>query len=50
VAALDPIVARTVTADADQFPIERQWADAHPDVFQLSYASSAARVYRIRPP
>ncbi|HVV15975.1 MAG TPA: glycosyltransferase family 39 protein [Polyangia bacterium] len=50
VAALDPIVARTVAADADQFPIERQWADARPDTFQLCYASIAARVYWIKPP
>ena len=50
VAALDPIVARTVAADADRFPIERQWADAHPDLFQLRYASIAARVYGIKPP
>ncbi|MFL5308481.1 MAG: phospholipid carrier-dependent glycosyltransferase [Polyangia bacterium] len=50
VAALEPIVARTVAADADRFPIERQWADAHPDLFQLRYASIAARVYGIKPP
>ncbi|HVY39820.1 MAG TPA: hypothetical protein VHM31_17905, partial [Polyangia bacterium] len=50
VSALDPIVARTVAADADQFPIERQWADAHPELFQLRYASIAARVYGIKPP
>ncbi len=50
VAALDPIVARTIPADADRFPIERQWADAHPDLFQLRYASIAARVYGIKPP
>jgi len=50
VAALDPIVARTVPADRDQFPIERAWADAHPAVFHLRYASDAARVYGIDPP
>ncbi|HXU60054.1 MAG TPA: phospholipid carrier-dependent glycosyltransferase [Polyangia bacterium] len=50
VAALDPIVARTVTADREQFPIERQWADAHPELFHLRYASNAARVYGIDPP
>ena len=50
VAALDPIVARTIAVDADQFPIERQWADAHPDLFRLRYASIAARVYEIKPP
>lgn len=50
VAALDPIVARTVAADRDQFPIERQWADAHPELFHLRYASDAARVYGIGAP
>ncbi len=50
VAALDPIVARNVPADSDQFPIERQWADAHPEMFQLRYASIAARVYGIKAP
>ena len=50
IAALDPIVARTVPADGDQFPVERQWADAHPDLFRLRYASIAARVYGIKAP
>ena len=50
VAALDPIVARTIPADADHFPIERQWADGHPDLFQLRYASIVARVYGIKSP
>ena len=31
--ALDPIVRRTIAADADGFPVERAWADARPDVF-----------------
>ncbi len=50
VAALDPIVARTVDADREQFPIERQWADSHAELFHLLYASPAARVYRIGAP
>jgi hypothetical protein len=50
VAALEPMAARTIAADADQFPIERAWADAHPEVFQLRYASDAARVYQIGAP
>ena len=32
VAALYPIVRRTIDADRDGFPIERAWADARPDV------------------
>ena len=47
VAALEPIVLRNVDADADGFPVERAWADAHPERFTLRFASSAARVYGI---
>jgi hypothetical protein len=49
VAALDEIVARNVAADADGFPIERAWADAHPALFHLRYAAPEARVYGIAP-
>ncbi len=49
VAALDEIVARSVTTDGDGFPIERAWADAHPALFHLRYASPGARVYGIAP-
>ena len=50
VAAMYPIVRRTIDADADGFPVERAWADARPDLFQLRYASPAARVYAHRAP
>ena len=49
VAALDEVVARNVAADADGFPVERAWADAHPALFHLRYASADARVYGIAP-
>jgi hypothetical protein len=49
VAALFPEVRATIAADADGFPVERAWADAHADVFTLRYASPAARVYGVRP-
>ena len=49
VASLEPIVLRNVDADDDGFPIERAWADAHPERFTLRFASSAARVYTILP-
>jgi hypothetical protein len=49
VAALYPGVRRNIGADRDGFPIERAWADARPDVFHLSYASAAARVYDVEP-
>jgi hypothetical protein len=47
VAALYPIVRRTIDADRDGFPIERAWADARPAMFRLQYASDAARVYDV---
>jgi len=50
VAALDPIVRRTIAADADGFPVERAWADARPEVFRLRFASGAARVYAVELP
>ncbi len=50
VAALDPIVRRTIAADSDGFPVERAWADARPDVFRLRHASAAARVYAVELP
>jgi 4-amino-4-deoxy-L-arabinose transferase-like glycosyltransferase len=50
VAAMDPIVRRTIAADADGFPLERAWADVRPDVFRLRYASRAARVYAVERP
>jgi hypothetical protein len=48
VARLHPIVLRSIAADADGFPVERRWADQHPERFALRYASSEARVYAIR--
>jgi Dolichyl-phosphate-mannose-protein mannosyltransferase len=49
VAALDPGVRRTIAADADGFPVERAWADSHPERFTLRFASGAARVYGVAP-
>ena len=46
-ARLHAIVRSNVAADRDGFPIERSWADDHPDRFMLSYASPDARVYLI---
>jgi 4-amino-4-deoxy-L-arabinose transferase-like glycosyltransferase len=50
VAALYPIVRRTIAYDADGFPVERAWADAHPETFTLRFASPAARVYTVVAP
>ena len=47
VAALYPVVRRTIGADGDGFPVERAWADARPDVFHLRYANASARIYDV---
>jgi hypothetical protein len=47
VAAEYPGVQRTIAADGDGFPVERTWADAHPELFRLRFASAAARVYDV---
>ena len=40
-------------ADSENFPIERQWADAHPEVFEPLYGVAERdpwfRLYRLRP-
>ncbi len=48
VGRLYPIVARNVAHDADGFPIERAWADADPQRFELLFANPAARIYGVR--
>jgi hypothetical protein len=50
VAALDATVARNVAADDDGFPVERAWADAHPELFPLRYEAPEARVYGVTQP
>jgi hypothetical protein len=47
VAALYPIVRRTIGADRDGFPIERAWADTRPASFHLRFASPGARIYAV---
>jgi len=41
-------------ADPEGFPIERQWAEAHPETFELLYGRAERdrnfRLYRVRPP
>jgi 4-amino-4-deoxy-L-arabinose transferase-like glycosyltransferase len=49
VATLYPGVRRTMEHDADGFPVERAWADAHPESFTLRFAGAAARVYGVTP-
>jgi hypothetical protein len=44
---LHPIVRRNIDADSDGFPVERRWADEHPERFSLQYASASARVYAV---
>jgi hypothetical protein len=49
VAAVDPEVRRSIAADGDGFPVERSWADAHPEIFTPRFTSPAARVYGVAP-
>jgi Dolichyl-phosphate-mannose-protein mannosyltransferase len=49
VATLYAGVRRTIEHDADGFPVERVWADAHPETFTLRFAGAAARVYGVTP-
>jgi hypothetical protein len=49
VAALYPGVRDPIAFDGDAFPVERDWADAHPADFTLRFANAAARVYEVAP-
>jgi hypothetical protein len=50
----DPIDGRFNIADRENFPIERVWADAHPESFRLLYGAADGdpnvRIYRFTPP
>jgi len=48
ISSLYPIVARNIEHDGDGFPIERAWADAHPDRFTLRFANPRVRIYAVR--
>ncbi len=54
VARPDPIDGRFNIADPYGYPIERVWADAHPEAFTLVYGPEdgepVARIYRVHPP
>jgi hypothetical protein len=47
VSAMFPIVLRNVDHDEDGFPVERAWADGHPEMFRLRYAAGGVRIYDI---
>ncbi|MBX6312407.1 MAG: 4-amino-4-deoxy-L-arabinose transferase [Isosphaeraceae bacterium] len=54
VARANPVEGPFNIADPQHFPIERQWAEAHPEDFEPLYGVAEAdpqfRIYRIRPP
>ncbi len=54
VARPDPADGRFNIADRGGYPVERQWADAHPEAFTLVYGPAdgepIARIYRVHPP
>ncbi|HOC91191.1 MAG TPA: hypothetical protein PKH33_02350 [bacterium] len=45
VSALHPNDLPHVKHDEAGFPIEREWADANPEIFKLAYMNSQARIY-----
>ena len=45
----NPQEGRFNLADAEGFPIERSWADSHPERFVRLYADELFRLYAIRP-
>ena len=51
-ARCNPIEGRHNLADAEGFPIERRWAESHPEVFEPLYGVAEAdpemRIYRMR--
>ena len=49
VAKADPREGPHNIADREGFPVERRWADAHPEVFTPLYLDPLFRLYRFRP-
>ena len=47
VTSMFPIVRRQVEHDREGFPVERAWADAHPESFRQRYASPGIRIYEV---
>ncbi len=43
--AVIPIVMRNVDHDSEGFPVERAWADEHPEMFRLRYVTGSVRIY-----
>ena len=48
VSSMHPWEQRFYRHDAEGYPIERTWADRHPDRFDLVYMVHWARIYRFR--
>jgi hypothetical protein len=46
----DPLEGLFNCHDAERYPIERAWADAHPERFTLLHAEPLFRTYAVRPP
>jgi hypothetical protein len=46
VARLGPSLAATIAHDQDGFPVERAFADRHPDRLPIAHASAFVRIYR----
>src|SRR5262249_47298416 len=54
VTRVNPVEGSYNVADPEQFPIERRWAESHPDRFELLYGEKEKdpwfRLYRVRRP
>ncbi len=46
----DPVEGRFNAFDAESFPVERAFADAHPERFRLLYADPKFRLYSLKSP
>ncbi len=45
--AMFPMVLRHVDHDSEGYPVERAWADEHPELFRLRYATESVRIYDV---
>ena len=48
VATVHPLDESYNHIDDQRFPIERAWADRHPEVFELAFENDGAKIYRVK--
>ncbi|MFZ5800934.1 MAG: hypothetical protein ACOY3D_06135 [Candidatus Omnitrophota bacterium] len=42
-----PFAENNESDDSEQFPVEDQWAAAHPDLFEMVFSNSRVRIYKV---